>query len=78
MTVNGIDLQAVVQLELNDSYRGRVMSLWVVLVIGLAAISAILMGIFGDLIGIRNILVISSLLGITSLIALLLLLKKKI
>jgi hypothetical protein len=54
------------------------MSLWVVLVIGLAAISAILMGIFGDLIGIRNILVISSLLGITSLIALLLLLKKKI
>ena len=78
MTVNGIDLQAVVQLELNDAYRGRVMSLWVVLVIGLAAISAILMGIFGDLIGIRNILVTSSLLGITSLIALLLLLKKKI
>ena len=31
MTINGIDLQAVVQLELNDTYRGRVMSLRVVL-----------------------------------------------
>ncbi|MDG2187007.1 MAG: MFS transporter [Hyphomicrobiales bacterium] len=77
MTITGIDLQAVVQLELNDTFRGRVMSLWVVLVIGLAAFSAILMGILGDLVGILNTLVIFSLLGIISLITLLLLLKKK-
>ena len=77
MTINGIDLQAVVQLELNDTYRGRVMSLWVVLVIGLAAISAILMGAIGDILGIQNTLIIFSILGIISLITLLLLLKKK-
>ena len=77
MTINGIDLQAVVQLELNDTYRGRVMSLWVVLVIGLAAVSAIFMGAIGDIFGIENTLIIFSILGIISLITLLLLLKKK-
>jgi hypothetical protein len=77
MTINGIDLQAVVQLELNDTYRGRVMSLWVVLVIGLAAVSAIFMGVIGDVFGIENTLIIFSILGIISLITLLLLLKKK-
>lgn len=76
MTINGIDLQAVVQLELNDSYRGRVMSLWVVLVIGIAAFSAILMGAIGDIIGIRNTLITFSLLGIISLIMFLLLSKR--
>ena len=53
------------------------MSLWVVLVIGLAAISAILMGAIGDILGIQNTLIIFSILGIISLITLLLLLKKK-
>ena len=77
MTINGIDLQAVVQLELNDTYRGRVMSLWVVLVIGLAAVSAIFMGAIGDIFGIENTLILFSILGIISLITLLLLLKKK-
>ena len=77
MTINGIDLQAVVQLELNDTYRGRVMSLWVVLVIGLAAVSAIFMGAVGDIFGIENTLIIFSILGIISLSTLLLLLKKK-
>ena len=62
MTINGIDLQAVVQLELNDTYRGRVMSLWVVLVIGLAAVSAIFMGAIGDIFGIENTLIIFSIL----------------
>ena len=76
MTINGIDLQAVVQLELNDTYRGRVMSLWVVLVIGLAAVSAIFMGAIGDIFGIENTLIIFSILGIISLSTLLLLLKK--
>jgi len=76
MTINGIDLQAVVQLELNDTYRGRVVSLWILLVIGLAAISSILMGAFGDILGIENTLISFSILGIISLITLLLSLKK--
>ena len=53
------------------------MSLWVVLVIGLAAVSAIFMGAIGDIFGIENTLIIFSILGIISLITLLLLLKKK-
>jgi len=77
MTINGIDLQAVVQLELNDTYRGRVMSLWILLVIGLAAISSILMGAFGDILGIENTLISFSIFGIISLITLLLTIKKK-
>lgn len=63
MTINGIDLQAVVQLELDDVFRGRVMSLWVVLVIGIAAFSAILMGLFADLVGIGTTLMFFSVLG---------------
>jgi hypothetical protein len=65
MTINGIDLQAVVQLELDDVYRGRVMSLWVVLVIGVAAFSAVLMGLFADLVGIGSTLMFFSILGLT-------------
>ena len=52
------------------------MSLWVVLVIGIAAFSAILMGAIGDIIGIRNTLITFSLLGIISLIMFLLLSKR--
>jgi len=65
MTINGIDLQAVVQLELDDVYRGRVMSLWVVLVIGVAAFSAILMGLLVDLVGAGSTLMFFSVLGLS-------------
>jgi MFS family permease len=51
LTINAIDLQTSVQLALNDAYRGRVMSLWIVLVIGGAAMSAIALGFFADLFG---------------------------
>jgi len=49
LTNNGIDLQASIQIELTDTFRARVMSLWIVLVIGGAAVSAITLGLFADL-----------------------------
>jgi MFS family permease len=50
-TANGIDLQTSIQLTLSDSYRSRVMSLWIVIVIGGAAMNAIALGFLADLLG---------------------------
>jgi len=58
-TINGIELQASMQVALDDAYRGRVMSLWIVLVIGGAAISAIGIGSLADLLGMSSALVAS-------------------
>jgi hypothetical protein len=57
LTHNGIDLQAVLQLALTDTYRGRVMGLWIVLVIGGAAISAIVLGSVADIFGMSATLI---------------------
>jgi MFS family permease len=57
LTINGIDLQASLQVALDDAYRGRVMGLWIVLVIGGAAISAIVIGFLADLLGMPTALV---------------------
>lgn len=62
-TVNGIELQASMQIALDDAYRGRVMSLWIVLVIGGAAISAIGIGSLADIFGISSALVTSGVTG---------------
>jgi hypothetical protein len=56
-TANGIDLQTSVQLALSDSYRSRVMSLWIVLVIGGAAMNAIALGFLADLFGMPGTLI---------------------
>jgi MFS family permease len=57
LTINGIDLQASLQMTLDDAYRGRVMGLWIVLVIGGAAISAIGIGFLADLLGMSTALI---------------------
>jgi NhaP-type Na+/H+ or K+/H+ antiporter len=44
-------------MTLDDAYRGRVMGLWIVLVIGGAAISAIGIGFLADLLGMSTALV---------------------
>jgi len=62
-TVNGIELQASMQVALDDAYRGRVMSLWIVLVIGGAAISAIGIGSLADIFGMPSALVASGVTG---------------
>jgi len=62
-TINGIELQASMQVALDDAYRGRVMSLWIVLVIGGAAISAIGIGSLADIFGMPSALVASGVTG---------------
>jgi MFS family permease len=57
LTINGIDLQATLQVALEDAYRGRVMGLWIVLVIGGAAINAIAIGSLADIFGMSGALV---------------------
>lgn len=57
LTHTGIDLQAVLQIVLTDTYRGRVMGLWIVLVIGGAAISAIVLGFLADIFGMSATLI---------------------
>jgi MFS family permease len=56
-TANGIDLQTSVQLALSDVYRSRVMSLWIVLVIGGAAMNSIALGFLADLFGMPGTLI---------------------
>jgi hypothetical protein len=56
-TANGIDLQTSVQMALSDAYRGRVMSLWIVLIIGGAAMNSIALGFLADLFGMPGTLI---------------------
>jgi MFS family permease len=56
LTINGIDLQASIQVALDDAYRARVMGLWIVLVIGGAAINAIGIGFLADIFGMSTAL----------------------
>ncbi|MEO1000720.1 MAG: MFS transporter [Pseudomonadota bacterium] len=52
-TMVGVGMQQAVQIQLTDDMRGRVMSLWIVVGIGAAAMGAILLGALGDLVGLR-------------------------
>lgn len=59
----GVTLQSVVQMNVGDAHRGRVMSLWVMVGIGAAAVGAILLGAAADLIGLPAALTAASLAG---------------
>ena len=50
-TLSAISLQTAIQADLDDDLRGRVMSLWVMVGIGGAAIGAILLGVLVDQLG---------------------------
>lgn len=65
-TIVGVNLQSSVQTELDDSIRGRVMSLWMSLAIGGTAIGALLLGALIDIIGLYYAI---WLLGVISLLS---------
>lgn len=50
-TTTAVTLQTAIQLELDDALRGRVMSLWVMIAMGGAALGAGIIGALSDLIG---------------------------
>lgn len=51
-TVVGVNFQSLVQLQLNDDIRGRVMSLWMTVAVGGTALGALAMGVMIDVFGI--------------------------
>jgi MFS family permease len=48
---SGITSQSILQISLQDEYRGRVMSLWTTVSFGAPAIGALLMGAMGEVLG---------------------------
>lgn len=65
LTVVGTGCQALIQLTVEDEYRGRVLSLWTVLAMGVPAIGAFVMGALADGWGFAPVLVGFSLAVIT-------------
>ena len=59
----GVSMQAAIQSELPDSYRGRVMSLWIVVGFGTVALGAFAIGGLGEWLGISGALVAAGLAG---------------
>lgn len=49
----GVSLQAAIQTDLPDAYRGRVMSLWIVVGLGTVAVGALGIGALADVMGIK-------------------------
>ncbi|KPQ17691.1 MAG: Arabinose efflux permease [Rhodobacteraceae bacterium HLUCCO18] len=60
----GVSLQAAIQTDLPDAYRGRVMSLWTVVGVGAVAIGAGLIGVLAELFGIGPALVLAGCTGV--------------
>lgn len=52
ITIVAVSLQSLIQMDLDDSYRGRVMSFWTMITIGGGALGAMIMGAVGDVFGI--------------------------
>jgi MFS family permease len=66
----GVSLQAAIQTELPDAYRGRVMSLWTVMGFGSVSIGAALIGTVAELSGIGLALAVAGAAGLIWLAAL--------
>ena len=52
VTLLGVSLQALVQMAINDHFRGRVMGLWTMVSIGSGAFGAVIMGVLTDQAGV--------------------------
>ena len=52
MTLLAISLQALVQMAIDDHFRGRVMGLWTTVSIGSGASGAVIMGMLVDQMGV--------------------------
>jgi MFS family permease len=56
-TMIGINMQTTIQLTVEDEFRGRVMSLWMVAGIGFSALGALVLGTAADLFGLPATLI---------------------
>ncbi len=66
----GITSQSILQISLDDDYRGRVMSLWTTVSFGAPAVGALLMGALGESIGTGPAVVVIASLGLVVTLAL--------
>ena len=63
-----IDMQSTVQMQLTDTYRARVASLWLATAIGGSGLGSILNGIFSDVFGITKTFIFVGLFGVLAVI----------
>ena len=70
-TLVGIGAQTLIQLEVNENYRARVMTWWSTISFGSLVFGGILIGFLGDIIGIGNAVIIMMLGGVAAALSLL-------
>jgi len=63
-SISAISMQTAIQIELSDELRGRVMSLWIMVGIGAAAIGAVALGSLVDIFGFGATLGLSGAIGL--------------
>ncbi|MFY0664722.1 MAG: MFS transporter [Natronospirillum sp.] len=63
MTVIGTGCQTALQLSVADSFRGRVMSIWTVITMGMPALGAVLLGALADQLGMAIVLLVFALMA---------------
>ena len=70
-TLVGIGAQTLIQLEVNENYRARVMTWWSTISFGSLVFGGIIIGFLGDIIGIGNAVIIMMLGGVAAALSLL-------
>ena len=70
-TLVGIGAQTLIQLEVNENYRARVMTWWSTISFGSLVFGGIIIGFLGDIIGISNAIIIMMLGGVAAVLSLL-------
>ena len=70
-TLVGIGAQTLIQLEVNENYRARVMTWWSTISFGSLVFGGIIIGFLGDIIGIGNAIIIMMLGGVAAVLSLL-------
>jgi MFS family permease len=69
MTMIGTSCQALIQLNVDESFRGRVLSIWTVVSMGVPAFGAFMMGATADMLGFGPVLATFALLSIAFTLA---------
>ena len=69
-TLVGIGAQTLIQLEVNENYRARVMTWWSTISFGSLVFGGIIIGFLGDIIGIGNAIIIMMLGGVAAVLSL--------
>jgi len=63
-TIAGTACQTIIQLSVQETFRGRVMSLWMLTIMGAPALSALAVGHLADRVGFVPVLLITGVLGL--------------